>query len=68
MLGEKELEFMAMNRSKHAYRPLRRFGTALSGNLAFPAMFRLLEEYRISTSSGDWKSHWPRRHLREELY
>lgn len=53
MLGEKELEIMAMNRSKHAYRPLRCFGTALSGNLAFPAMFRLLEEYRISTSSGD---------------
>jgi hypothetical protein len=36
MLGEKEVETTAMNRSKHAQRPPRRFETASCANLAFP--------------------------------
>jgi hypothetical protein len=51
MLGEKEVKTTPTNRSKHAYRPLRRFWTAMFDKLAFPALFRPLEEYRIPTIS-----------------
>jgi hypothetical protein len=53
MLGEKEVKTTPTSRSKHAYRLLHRFWTALFDKLAFPAIFRPLEEYRISTISHD---------------
>jgi hypothetical protein len=53
MLGEKEVKTTPTNRSKHAYRLLRRLWTAMFDKLAFPAIFRPLEEYRISTTSHD---------------
>jgi predicted LPLAT superfamily acyltransferase len=52
-LGEKEVKTTPTSRWKHAYRLLRRFWTAMFDKLAFPAIFRPLEEYRISTTSHD---------------